>query len=129
MESHIKLVKSKISKNIGVLFKGSLHLNVYKINILQILIFMQKVEYTTIPRVSLSTFEEIEHKYLTRLSKYNFKQSSAFISYAISSISSRGLQLWNAILSKTEKNFPKLLIFKIQIIEILFPTDNNLDFF
>ena len=55
-QSHIKLVKSKISKNIGVLYKGSLHLNVYQINIHKnsykfqpILTFMQKVKYMTIP--------------------------------------------------------------------------------
>ena len=50
-QSHIKLVESGISKNIGILFKGSLYLNVYQINILQVLTFMQKVKYTTIPRV------------------------------------------------------------------------------
>ena len=85
-QSHIKLVESKISKNIGVLFKGSLHLNVYHISILQILTFMPKVKYTTITRVFLSTFEEIEHRYPTRFSKYNFKQPPAFINYAKSSI-------------------------------------------
>ena len=89
-QSHIKLVESKISKNIGVLFEGSLHLNVYQISIVQILTFMQKVKYTTIPRVFLSSFEEIEHKDPTHFPKYNFKQPPAFINYAKSSICSRG---------------------------------------
>ena len=55
-QSHIKLAIGKISKNIGVLFKGSLHLNVYQINLYkksyksqEILTFMQKVKYMTIP--------------------------------------------------------------------------------
>ena len=110
-QSHIKLVESKISKNIGVLFKGTLHLNVYQITILKILTFMQKVKYTTITRVFLSTFEETEHKYPTRFSKYNFKQPTAFINYAKSSIFSRRPKLWNVLLSETEKSFPNLLIF------------------
>ena len=29
----------------------------------------------------LSTFEEIEHKYLTRFSKYNFRQPPVFVNY------------------------------------------------
>ena len=31
--------------------------------------------------VHLSTFEEIEHKYLTRFSEYNFRQPPAFVNY------------------------------------------------
>ena len=98
-QSHIKLAESK------VLCKGSLHLNVYQISILQILTFIQKVKYATIPGVFLGTFEETEYNYPTRFSKYNFKQPPAFINYAKSSIFSRGLQLWNSILSETEKSF------------------------
>ena len=133
-QSHTKLVESKSSKNITVLFKGSLHLNkkylsviyftfihsyikmmlilhgpahprlnlkIYllsknilfefyfmkKKKLIQILIFMQKVKNTTIPWVFLETFEEIEYKYPTRFSKYNFKQPPAFINYAKFSIS------------------------------------------
>ena len=40
-------------------------LNVYQINILKILTFIQKVKNTTIPRVFLSTFGEIEYRYPT----------------------------------------------------------------
>ena len=38
---------------------------------------MQKGENTTIPRVFSNTFEEIDYKYQTRFSKYNFKQPLA----------------------------------------------------
>ena len=63
---------------------------------------MQKVNYTTILLVFLSTFEEIEYKYPTRFAKYNFKQLPPFINYAKSSLSSWGQQLWNIILLETE---------------------------
>ena len=76
-------------------------LNVYQINILQILTFIQK--NITVSREFLNTFEEIEHKYTTRFSKYNFKQTPAFTNYAKFSISCQGPQSWNRILSETEK--------------------------
>ena len=34
-----------------------------------------------IPRVFLNAFEKIEHNYLAWFSKYNFKQTPAFINY------------------------------------------------
>ena len=79
---------------------------------------MQKVRDRTIPRVLFSTFKEIEHKYLTRFSKFSFKQPPALLNYGNFSIFSRGPLLWNNILSekkhlkKTEKNISSLLIFK-----------------
>ena len=99
-------------------------LKVYQINILQILTFMQKVENTTIPRVFSNTFEEIDYKYQTRFSKYNFKQPLPFINCAKFSVFSRGPQLWNRILY-----FSNLVIFKVQIKEKLLSTDNELDYF
>ena len=85
---------------------------------------MQKVENTTISRVFCNTFEEIDYKYQTRFSKDNFKQPLAFINCAKFSVFSRGPQLWNRLLY-----FSNLVIFKVQIKEKLFSTDNELDYF
>ena len=95
---------------------------VYQNNILQILAFMQKVKNTIISLVFLNTFQEIEHKYATWFSKFNFKQPPAFINYAKFSISSWGPQFW------TEKNISNLFIFKSQIKKLL-STDNESDYF
>ena len=38
-------------------------LNVYQINILKMLTFMEKVKIATIPRIFLNAFKEIEYKY------------------------------------------------------------------
>ena len=82
---------------------------------------MQKVKNAAIPRVLLNTFEEIEHKYPTRFSKYNFKQPPAFINYAKFSISCRGPQLRNRILSGTEKKHLKPTYFlKPELMKIFF---------
>ena len=120
-QSDIKLVESKISKNIGVLFKGSLHLirNAYQYfarvyiykcvsyigygntawvstsqnkhkniltkhkHVVPIIFHEEKEAYARPFRnvyqiisykfLHLSTFEEIEDKYLTRFSKYNLR--------------------------------------------------------
>ena len=45
-------------------------LNVHQINILRILTTILKVKDTTIPKVFLSSFEEIKHKCSTCFSKY-----------------------------------------------------------
>ena len=46
-----------------------------------------------------------------------------------SRISCRGPKLWNRILSETKKNISNLLVFKAQIKEKLFSTENKLDYF
>ena len=38
-------------------------------------------QITSYKSLHLSTFEEIEHKYLICFSKYNFKQPAAFVNY------------------------------------------------
>ena len=103
-------------------------LTVYQNNILQILAFMQKVKNTIISLAFLNTFQEIEHKYATRFSKFNFKQPPVFINYAKFSISSWGPQFWIIVLSETEKNISNLFIFKSQIKKLL-STDNESDYF
>ena len=71
----------------------------------------------------MNTFEEIEHKYPTRFSKYNFKQPPAFKNYDKPSIFSRGPQTWNGILLETEKKFPN------SNQRITLSSDNELGFF
>ena len=54
-----------------------------------------------IPRVFLNAFEKIEHNYLAWFSKYNFKQTPAFINYANFSIFCRdhnyGIELYQRL--------------------------------
>ena len=54
----------------------------------------------------MNTFEEIEHKYLIRFSKFNFKQPLAFTNYAKFSVSS--LRQWvDPRTSRSKKKQPK----------------------
>ena len=63
-------------------------LNVYQINIFQVLKFMYKSKHNLNPRVSDNTFKEIHHGYPRRSSRSNFKQPKIITkttSFAISS--------------------------------------------
>ena len=63
-------------------------LNVYKLNLYQVLNFMFRVLNQTIPKNFQTKFQYIEHKYETRQSKYNFvipKRNARITRFAISS--------------------------------------------
>ena len=112
-QSHIKLVESKISKNIRFIFKGSTHLNkkclsVICFSFMHMHLYVSYIDHSDIAWVSI------------RFSKCTFKKPPAFINYAKSSISSRRPQLWNTILSEAKKHFSKLLNFKIKSDENFF---------
>ena len=74
----------------------------------------------------MNTFEEIEHKYLIRFSKLNFKQPLAFTNYAKFSVSSLRRQLSETILSEIEKSISIILISKARMEGKLLFTDNEL---
>ena len=49
-------------------------LNIYQINIFQILRFMLKHSLNKNPKIFANSFNKIEHKYHTRYSRNNYKQ-------------------------------------------------------
>ena len=73
-------------------------LNVYKLNLYQVLNFMFRVHNETIPKSFQTKFQYIEHKYETRQSKDNFvipKTNTRITRFAISS---RGPCIWNQLI-------------------------------
>ena len=84
-----KLVYSKL------LIKDRNALNVYKINIFQVLRFMLKAKHNVNPRVFDNTFTEIHHRYLTKFSRTNFKQPKTVTKTTSIVISSRESKIWN----------------------------------
>ena len=48
-------------------------LNVYQINLLQVLLLMHKIKTNSSPRIFRHQFQTINHKYATRYSRNNFK--------------------------------------------------------
>ena len=76
----------------------------------------------------LSTFEEIEQKYLTRFSKYNFRQPPAFINYDNTQYLLGGRNYGIQFYQRLKKN-SNLVTFKIQIKGKLLSNDNEVDCF
>ena len=60
------------------LFQEINAVNIYQINLLQVLVFMQRIKISTFPMVFLTYFQPINDTYETRFSKHNFKQSDVF---------------------------------------------------
>ena len=80
-------------------------LNVYQINLLQVLVFMHKIKTNSSPRIFLHQFQTINYKYATQYSRNNFKEPKRETNYARYCIHARGLVNWNRFLNKTEKTY------------------------
>ena len=70
-------------------------LNIYKLNLYQILNIMFQVKTNTIPETLQNKFKVIEHNYSTRYSEQNFKEPNIFFRVTKFAISLRGPHLWN----------------------------------
>ena len=90
-------------------------LNVYQINIFQVLKFMYKSKHNSNPRVFDNTFTEIHHGYPTRFSKSYFKQPKLITKTTRFVISSRGPKIWNNYLHEFEKKTLPLFLLKLKI--------------
>ena len=94
-------------------------LNVYKINLYQVLNFMFRVHNETIPKTFNNKFKYIDHKYETRHSTDNFmvpKRTTRITRFAISS---RGPRIWNSLTSNSAKTINFYPLFKSTIKENL----------
>ena len=90
-------------------------LNVYQINLIQILKFMHKTKYGTNPRIFFIKFREVDHQHPTIFSQnssYYKRSACKFTSFAITV---RGPAIRNNFLSQNEKSIPHLLSFLKQI--------------
>ena len=77
------------------LLKNLNALNVYQINIFQILILMYKVKNNTTPKAITKLFHRIQNKYNTKSSTDNFSVPKTVSKTTNFAISNRGPTLWN----------------------------------
>ena len=90
-------------------------LNIYKLDLYQILNIMFRVRTNSIPETLQNRFKVIEHNYSTRHSDYSFKGPNIFFRVSKFAISSRGLCLWNKHADKPLKTTNLLSLFKAKI--------------
>ena len=100
-------------------------LNIYKLNLYQILNVMFQVKTNTIPETLQKKFKVIEHNYSTRYSEYNFKEPNIFFRVTLKfAISSRGPRLWNKHTDQLLKTTNSLPLFKDKIKDRLIKLKN-----
>ena len=104
-------------------------LNIYKLNIYQVLTFMFKIKTNTAPLVFRTQFKEIQHIYPTRFSKNSFVENQLVYSQTKFSVSSRGPRLWNNILDQQQKSIDHETIFKKSVKLSLLSLENEIRFF
>ena len=104
-------------------------LNIYQINIFQVLKFICKAKHNLNPRVFDNTFTEIHHKYPTRFSRSDFKQPKIITKATSFTISSRGSKIWNNYLHEFEKKILSLPLFLNKLKNKLLESEDELAFF
>ena len=104
-------------------------LNIYKLNIYQILNFMFKIKTNTAPCIFENQFMEIQTQYSTRSRKNSFAESQSVYSKTKFSVLSRRPRLWNKLLDQQQKSLDSEASFKKPIKLTLFPFENELGFF
>ena len=103
-------------------------LNVYQINIFQILRFIHKHKLNKNPKIFANSFNKIEHKYLTKCSRNN-KQPKLKTKNTSFAINYRGPYLWNKCLDDKKKVILPMPLFSSIIKRKLLDAENEISFF
>ena len=104
-------------------------LNIYKLNIYQVLTFMFKVKRDTAPAAFRNNFREISHRYPTGFSQSNFVESNVLLNQTKFAVSCRGPRLWNKILNQEQKNMSYINAFKSSVKTSLLYLGNEIRHF
>ena len=111
-KSRIILNKSHLAHSKPLMTSLSI-LNIYQVNLHQILIFMFKAKHHLLPRAFQPYFRVIKSIYDTRISNTNFVQQKKLNNKSLSfCIKHRGPLVWNSLLNSTYKLSKNLLLYK-----------------
>ena len=94
-------------------------LDIYKLNIHQVLLFMFKSKNKITPRVFHDMFKPIEHIYNTRHSKNNFMIPKTNLKISSFAIQHRGPLIWNQYLQNELKTLNSFSSFKTKSTKVL----------
>ena len=99
-------------------------LNIYKLNLYQILNIIFRVKTNSISETLQNKFNIIEQSYSTRYSEYSFKEPNNLLRVTKFAISSRGPRIWNKHTDKLLKTTNSLPLFKAKIKDRLMKLKN-----
>ena len=91
----IRIVHNKANFEHTELFKSTNVLNLYKLSILSITVFMHQVHTKASPPVFMESFQRISHLHSVRSSTLNFSKPTLKLTKAKYRISMRGPGIWN----------------------------------
>ena len=94
------------------LFKSASVMNLYKLNILNIVVFMHRVNTKTSPPVFTGSFQRISHLYSTRSSTLNFSKPKLKLTKTKHRISKRDPAIWNDFVEDCLKSIEKNSFFQ-----------------
>ena len=92
-------------------------LNIYQLNIYQILLFMHKVKNNNIPNIFKNSFQLNNNKYNTKSSQTTFYKPFCKTTFAQFAISFRGPHMWNVLIPTTPQD-ASFSIFKSKVKQI-----------
>ena len=101
-------------------------MNLYKLNVLSIAVFMHEVHTKTSPPVFNGSFQKICHLYSTRSSTLNFSKVKTKTKHIISI---RGPVIWNDFVEDCLKGIEKTPFFKVKMKSKLPNFDNEISYF
>ena len=114
---HVNLNSDEKMKHLDIL-------NIYKLNLHQILNIMFWIKTNSIPETLRNKFKIIEHNYFTRYSEHKFKEPNILFRVTKFAISSRGPRIWNKHSDKLLKTTDLLTLFKAKIKDHLIKLKN-----
>ena len=111
------------------LFKSQKILNISKLNILSVAVFMYQIRNKTAPLTCPRSFEKICHGYPKIFSQLNYRISKTALSKSKFRISFRRPSIWNNFLQNSEKETEPLPLFKSKLKLKLFSFSNEIIYF
>ena len=111
------------------IFKSQKILNIYKLNILSVAVFMYQIRNKTAPLTFSGSFEKISHGYPTNFSQFNYKIPKTALSKSKFRISFRGPYIWNNFLQNFKKEIESLPLFESKLKLKLLSFSNEITYF
>ena len=97
------------------LFRSCSKLNIYKLNLLNTSIFMNKIKTGTGPAAFHTNFKMPSHLYPTRFSSVNYSKPKTKLCESGFRISIRGPAIWSNFVANTEKELESSSLFKSKV--------------
>ena len=120
--------KSKFDHTRELFLLGNI-LNLYKLNIFNTALFMQRIHTKQAPPILQEKFKLVTHHYPTRSSNLNYEKPKLVLTKAKYKISFRGPTVWNEFLDESLKSIEYTPLFKIKTKSKLLNFNQEMQYF